>query len=96
VAHFYVAPEHDGQKVLDVLRDVALTSPFVQLDRPVAVVAAEQPWATHYQLKAYPLDGREQFAFLTDLTVRGKEALAEFTAAPLRLPIVAVPEQPAL
>jgi hypothetical protein len=35
----------------------------------------EKPWGTHYRLKSYVRDSREQFLFVTDLTVRGKEAL---------------------
>jgi hypothetical protein len=42
----------------------------------------EQPWGTHYQLKSYPLDSREQFHFISDLTVRGKEALAKIGVKP--------------
>jgi small conductance mechanosensitive channel len=77
VADFYLNPRHNGQRVRHVLRDVALTSPYLQLRRPILVIATEKPYATHYRLKAYPLDGRDQFLFLTDLTLRGKEALAE-------------------
>jgi hypothetical protein len=41
------------------------------------VVAREKPWGTQYWLKAYPVDPRDQFRFITDLTVRGKAALSE-------------------
>ena len=30
---------------------------------------------THYKLKAHVKDSRDQFQFVTDLTIRGKEAL---------------------
>ena len=36
---------------------------------------SEQPWGTHYKLRAYPFDMRDQFAFISDMTVRGKIAL---------------------
>jgi len=36
----------------------------------------EKPWGTQYRLRAYPIDPRQQFRFKTDLTVRGKAALA--------------------
>ena len=39
------------------------------------MVAQEKPWATHYKLKAYVRESREQFDFITDLTMCGKEAL---------------------
>jgi small conductance mechanosensitive channel len=77
VADFYLHPDHDAVLVRQKLREVALTSPFIQLERPVSVVVAETPWATHYRLKAYPIEGRDQFQFTSDLTVRGKQALGE-------------------
>ncbi len=75
VADFYLEPDHDGHDVQQALLDVAYTSPFTQLKRSVVVVASEKPWATHYRLKAYPIDARDQFSFITDLTLRGKTAL---------------------
>jgi hypothetical protein len=33
------------------------------------------PWGTHYKIKSYVKESREQFDFVTDLTVRGKEIL---------------------
>ncbi len=72
VADFYLRPDHDGLLIRQKLRDVAVASPYLNFNRPVVVLAAEQPWGTHYRLKAYPLDGRDQFLFTTDLTLRGK------------------------
>ncbi len=43
VADFYLHPEHDAAQVCRVLWDVARTSPFLQRDQPVAVVAHERP-----------------------------------------------------
>lgn len=77
VADFYLYPDHDAAAVRQKLQDVALTSPFLALGRPVAVVLAEKPWGTHYRLKAYPIDARDQFVFRSDLTMRGKAALAK-------------------
>jgi len=74
-ADFYLHPEHDGLRVRDSLRDVALTSPYIYLDAPVAVIVHERPWGTHYQLKAYPVASEQQFRFVSDLTLRGKAAL---------------------
>jgi small conductance mechanosensitive channel len=76
VADFYLHPDHDAALVSQKLREVALTSPFTQLERPIMVVVTERPWGTHYRLKAYPIDSRDQFQFISDLTVRGKQALA--------------------
>lgn len=86
VADFYLHPRHDAAQVKHTLQDVALTSAFLQVEQPIAVIVADKPWGTHYRLKAYPIDPRQQFHFLTDLTVRGKAALSqlgvEFAAVP--------------
>jgi len=39
------------------------------------VIVQEKPWGTQYRLKAYAKESREQFGFITDLTIRSKEAL---------------------
>ena len=82
VTHFYVDPDHDAARARQKLHDVALTSPYLDLNHRIRVIVQEQPWGTHYQLKAYPLDSREQFQFISDLTVRGKDALAKMGVKP--------------
>jgi small conductance mechanosensitive channel len=82
VAHFYVDPDHNAAQARQALYDVALTSPYLDLNHRIRVIVQEQPWGTHYQLKAYPLDSREQFQFISDLTVRGKDALAKIGVKP--------------
>jgi small conductance mechanosensitive channel len=67
---------------MQALQDVAITSPYLQLDQPIAVVVCEQPWGTHYRLRAYPIDPRQQFRFSSDLTVRGKAILEQLGAEP--------------
>lgn len=84
VTHFYVDPDHDAARARQKLHDVALTSPYLDLNHRIRVIVQEQPWGTHYQLKAYPLDSREQFQFISDLTVRGKDALAKMGVKPAR------------
>ncbi len=64
------------------LIETATTSPYRKPDSDVTVVVAEKPWGTHYKLKAYAKDSRDQFAFTTDLTIRGKEALLAIGAQP--------------
>jgi small-conductance mechanosensitive channel len=76
-ADFYLCPAHDAARVFKTLFDVGLTSPFLQIKKPVNVVVQEKPWGTHYRLKAYPVDLRDQFRFTTDLTIRGKSALTD-------------------
>lgn len=75
VAEFFLDPRHDASTVKRILYDVALTSPFLQLQQPIVVIVTEKPWGTHYRLRTYPIERRDQFQFLTDLTVRGKDAL---------------------
>ena len=76
VADFYLHPQHDARVARETLVDVALTSPFLQIERPVNVIVSEKPWGTHYRVKAYPIDPVQQFNFKTDITVRGKAALS--------------------
>ncbi|MCC7335052.1 MAG: mechanosensitive ion channel [Pirellulaceae bacterium] len=77
VTHFYLTPDHSPALVRDLLRVVAMTSAYLEYDKPVLVMLENQPWGTHYKVKAYPFDMRDQFAFVSDITVRGKAALAE-------------------
>ncbi|MGE0312539.1 MAG: mechanosensitive ion channel family protein [Lautropia sp.] len=77
VTTFHLAPDHDAERVRDALRDVGLTSAYLEYDRPVIVVLEQKPWATQYALKAYPFDMRDQFAFISDLTIRGKRAIVD-------------------
>ena len=76
-ADFFLHPRHDAAKVTHLLHDVALTSAFLQLTQPIHVIVTEKPWGTHYRLKAYPLDLRQQFHFVSDLTIRGKAVLTK-------------------
>lgn len=76
VASFYLHPEHEAGWVRKALRDIALTSAYLKFDQPIIVVAEEKPWGTHYRIRAYPVDPRQQFLFITDLTLRGKKMLS--------------------
>ncbi len=75
IADFYLHPKHDAAQVQQALSDVALSSAFLHFSQAIAVIVHEKPWGTWYQLKAYPVDARQQFRFVTDLTVRGKARL---------------------
>ena len=75
VADFYLHPDHDAAAAQRRLTEVAGGSSYRKADTPVAVIVQEKPWGTHYKLKAYVKESREQFDFITDLTIRGKEAL---------------------
>jgi small-conductance mechanosensitive channel len=75
VANFYLNADHDGEAVRVVLIEIAETSRYRKPDTSVTVVAAETPWGTRYKAKAYVTDSRDQFALITDLTIRAKEQL---------------------
>lgn len=72
VTTVWVAPDHDAKRLRERLAEVVWTSPRLDVTRPVEVFASEDPWGTRYEIKAYPLEARDQFAFRTDLTVRAK------------------------
>ena len=86
VADFYLAPGHDGAAIRQALYDVALTSAYLSYAKPILVMLSETPWGTHYKLKAYPFDLRDQFSFVSDLTVRGKDAIAQAGARTVTAP----------
>jgi small-conductance mechanosensitive channel len=75
VAHFYLNADHDGAAVSRVLSEVAETSSYRKSQTPIQVRAAETPFGTHYKLKAHIVESRQQFAMVTDLTLRAKERL---------------------
>jgi small-conductance mechanosensitive channel len=86
IADFYLAPGHDADRVRAALYDVAFTSAYLGYGKPVAVMLKQTPWGTHYKVKAYPFDMRDQFAFVSDLTVRGKRAVADAGGAEVAAP----------
>ena len=75
VANFYLHPDHNAARVKQLLHDVALTSPYLNFEKPVAVVVQDQPWGTHYRIRAYPIEPYQQFRFISDMTVRAKSGL---------------------
>ena len=75
VANFYLNPDHDAGLVRKGCEEVARSSSYRKPDSPVVVIILEKPWGTHYRVKAYVKESREQFLFITDLTVRGKEVV---------------------
>src|SRR5258708_4560727 len=75
VANFYLHADHDASAVRENLTEVALASSYRAPDSSVTVTVSEKPWGTHYRVKAYVGESREQFLFITDLTIRGKGML---------------------
>jgi small-conductance mechanosensitive channel len=89
VADLYVAGTHDAALVRKRLRDVAMSSAYLDYRKPVVVILTQEPWGTHYKLKAYPYDMRDQFMFVSDLVVRGKQVLAELEVTEVSAPYAA-------
>lgn len=77
VADFHIAPDQPTQGVVEILTDVARTSPYLDWAQPVNVIMRNEIFATRVQLKAYPFELRDQFVFITDLTERGRDALVD-------------------
>jgi len=75
VASFYVGPNQDESPVQEMLYNVALTSAYLSYEHPVLVEVSSYDLGTHYTLRAFPFDMRDQFHFISDLTQRGKQGL---------------------
>lgn len=86
VVNFHLHPQHDARQVCQRLHEVALTSPYLQIKRPISIIVSERPWDTHYEVKAYPIDAEQQFQFMTDITVRAKEVLSYLGVKPAMVP----------
>lgn len=87
VTEFHLRPGHDVRRVMALLRDVAFTSPLVKTWQPILVHVRNSEHGMRYLIKAYPLDPRDQFRFISELTSRGAEALTaeglQFTTVPV-------------
>lgn len=94
IADFYLEPDHDASAMRRALHDVAITSAFLNYDKPVHVILQEKAWGTHYKLKAYPFDLRDQFAFISDMTSRGKKQIAALGVTQIAAPYAEQAEQP--
>ena len=88
VTHFYLDPHHDAARVRRGLEAVAAESPYRWPDSAISVVVQEKPWGTHYKVKAYVQESRDQVAFTSDITVRGKATLQAMGIKAARVPVV--------
>lgn len=68
----------DIELVTRILYRVAQTSKYTQLKLPILVVIEDEPWATHFKLKSYPMDARDEFIYKTDLLQRAKKTFAAY------------------
>jgi small-conductance mechanosensitive channel len=90
VAELHVAPTADRDRAAEIVREAALTSPFVHLsdEHPVTVVVEDEPYYTTIRGKAYAADLRDEFLFTSDVTRR---ALAAFDAEGIERPEMGAP-----
>ncbi len=86
VTSFYLHPQHDAAAMRAALRDVALTSAYLDYHKPVSVGLEQTAFGTHYRIRAYPFDMRDQSSLKNDLTVRGKLAIADCRASETAAP----------
>ena len=77
MTEFYLHPDHDAFNVKRRLSEIAESSSYREPGSPVTVIILEKPWGTLCKLKAYVHESREQFSFITDLTIRGKDSLRD-------------------
>ena len=89
VTSFYLDPQHDAAQVRRRLEAVAAESPYHWPDSPITVVLQEEPWGTHYRVKAYVRESRDQVAFTSDITVRGKATLQDIGVKASHAPMAA-------
>jgi len=85
VAEVHVAPTADRERAVDIVREAALTSPYVRLsgEHPVTVIVEDDPHYTTIKGKAYVADLRDEYPFTSDVTRR---ALAGFDEAGIERP----------
>ncbi|WP_276260071.1 mechanosensitive ion channel family protein [Haloglomus litoreum] len=85
VAEVHVAPSADRERAVEIVREAALTSPYVRLsgEHPVTVIVEDGPHYTTIRGKAYVADLRDEFPFTSDMTRR---ALAGFDEAGIERP----------
>ncbi len=82
---FYLSHSVDTDLVIKILYRAAYTSKYTQLTMPIQVIVEEQLRGTHFKLKSYPMDARDEFIYKTDLTRRVKQA---FTSLNLSYPLI--------
>jgi small-conductance mechanosensitive channel len=87
VTSFYIHPDHDADAVAQALREVAETGVYPMADASIRVTASETPFGTHYKIKAFVSESRDQFSMITDHTLRGRARLramgVKFAQAPV-------------
>ena len=80
VISLYLRLDADADRARTLLSEVAATSRYVFLDKPIATVIQEEmhrhSYAVRVDIKAYVFDARYEEAFSSDVVARGRRALA--------------------
>lgn len=87
VADFYFDRAAEVDRVTRILYQAAYSSKYTQLKHPVVVIVEEKLWGTHFRLKSYPMDARDEFVYKTDLVRRAKQAFARERLPYPKLPL---------
>lgn len=93
VTVFYFDHRIDTEVIIPILYQAAYSSRYTQLKLPVTVVMQEKPWATQFKLKSYPMDARDEFAYMTDLIRSTKQACDRLQLPYPHIPADAQPER---
>ncbi|MCO4769504.1 MAG: mechanosensitive ion channel [Deltaproteobacteria bacterium] len=90
VVPFYIAAAEDYEKAQEIVREAALTSAYVYVEKPVVTLVSDEflgeRFVTIIRLKAYVFDARYEKAFSSDITRRVKSA---FRSSEIRGPDIA-------
>lgn len=74
VMDYYIEPNQDIEKAIDIIRQCVITSKFIHLPKPVSVNISQQALAEHFVIraraKAYVLDTKYEKSFESDVTLR--------------------------
>lgn len=89
VTEFFFDHTIDVEWIINILYQAAYSSKYTNLKRPILVVMEEKIWGTHFKLKCYPMDARDEFVYQTDLIRRAKRVFAQ---KDLPYPMVSVTE----
>jgi small-conductance mechanosensitive channel len=87
---FYIAPDQDINRAMELIREAAATSCYIFLAKPIQVQVkaeiAQNHFAVRLRLKAYVLDTAYEKAFESDVTLRVLQAFrAEHIGPPAML-----------
>lgn len=81
VVPIYIAAAEDYEAAQEIVREAALTSAYVYIEKPVITLVSDEflgeRFVTVIRLKAYVFDARYEKAFASDITRRVKAALRE-------------------